>query len=99
MPMPVSDPAVAGRVGGTARRLRRARHRLASRASGSSRLDPARTSVVLADGSELPYDLFLGVPVHRAPAVVEESGLCVDGWIPVDPLTLETGLSRRVRRR
>ena len=43
-----------------------------------------------ADGEELPYDLFLGVPVHRAPEVVVESGLAVDGWIPVDPLTLET---------
>ena len=53
-------------------------------------LDPARHVVVLADGGELPYDLFLGVPRHRAPAVVEESGLCVDGWIPVDPSTLET---------
>jgi len=53
-------------------------------------LDPARKTVVFADGDELPYDLFLGVPVHRAPAVVEESGMCVDGWIPVDPLTLET---------
>ncbi len=38
----------------------------------------------------MPYDLFLGVPVHRVPTVVEESGLTVDGWIPVDPLTLET---------
>ncbi len=38
----------------------------------------------------MPYDLFLGIPVHRAPAVVEESGMTVDGWIPVDPLTLET---------
>src|SRR5439155_19070317 len=28
-------------------------------------LDPARNVVMLADGSELPYDLFLGVPVHR----------------------------------
>jgi sulfide:quinone oxidoreductase len=55
-----------------------------------SALDPNRKVVVLADGDELPYDLFLGVPVHRAPAVVQESGLCVDGWIPVDPLTLET---------
>ena len=26
----------------------------------------------------------------RAPASVEASGLCEDGWIPVDPLTLET---------
>jgi sulfide:quinone oxidoreductase len=54
-------------------------------------LDPGRKMVVLSDGDELPYDLFLGVPVHRAPAVVQESGLCVDGWIPVNPLTLETG--------
>ncbi len=55
-------------------------------------LDPDRKVVVLADGDELPYDLFLGIPVHRAPAVVLESGLCVDGWIPVDPRTLETTL-------
>jgi sulfide:quinone oxidoreductase len=53
-------------------------------------LDPDRRVVRLSDDTELPYDLFLGVPVHRAPAVVAESGLAVDGWIPVDPLTLET---------
>ena len=53
-------------------------------------LDPARKVAMLSDGSDLPYDLFLGVPVHRAPAVVEESGLTVDGWIAVNPLTLET---------
>ena len=53
-------------------------------------LDPARKLVVLDDGAELTYDLCLGVPMHRAPAVVQESGLCVDGWIPVNPLTLET---------
>lgn len=53
-------------------------------------LDPARHVAVLADGGEMPYDLFLGVPVHRAPDVVLGSGLAVDGWIPVDPLTLET---------
>lgn len=53
-------------------------------------LDGERGVAVLADGSELPFDLFLGVPVHRAPAVVTESGLTVDGWIPVNPHTLET---------
>jgi sulfide:quinone oxidoreductase len=53
-------------------------------------LDPARKVAILGDGAEMPYDLFLGVPVHRAPAVVEESGMAVDGWIPVDSLTLET---------
>jgi sulfide:quinone oxidoreductase len=45
---------------------------------------------MLADGSEIPYDLFLGVPHHRVPDVVEASGLTVDGWIPVNPVSLET---------
>ena len=53
-------------------------------------LDPARKAAVLDDGEELPYDLYLGVPVHRAPEVVLESGLCVDGWVPVNPITFET---------
>jgi sulfide:quinone oxidoreductase len=53
-------------------------------------LDPATHEAVLDDGSRLPFDLFLGVPVHRAPAVVEESGLATGGWIPVDPGTLAT---------
>jgi sulfide:quinone oxidoreductase len=53
--------------------------------------NPARKVAVLSDGTELPYDLFLGIPRHRVPAVVEESGMTDDGWIPVDSLTLETG--------
>jgi sulfide:quinone oxidoreductase len=53
-------------------------------------LDPARKIATTRDGGELPYDLFLAVPVHRAPAVVVESGMTVNGWIPVNPLTLQT---------
>jgi sulfide:quinone oxidoreductase len=53
-------------------------------------LDPATHEAVLDDGSRLPFDLFLGVPVHRAPAVVEASGLTESGWIPVDRPTLAT---------
>ena len=34
---------------------------------------------MLDDGAELPYDLFLGVPKHRAPEVVVESGMTEDG--------------------
>jgi len=52
--------------------------------------DPARNVALLRDGDEMPYDLFLAVPVHRAPRVVLESGLTKDGWIPVDSLTFET---------
>lgn len=58
------------------------------------RLDPDRKVAVLADGRELSFDLFLGVPAHRVPDVVAASGMCVDGWIPVDPLTLETRYPR-----
>lgn len=56
-------------------------------------LDPDRRVALLGEGDgahEMPYDLFLGVPKHQVPAVVAESGLTEDGWIPVDSLTLET---------
>jgi sulfide:quinone oxidoreductase len=55
-----------------------------------SSLDPARRVAVLDDGGELPYDLFLGVPKHRAPDVVVASGMTEDGYVPVNPKTLET---------
>ena len=53
-------------------------------------LDGARKIAVLDDGAEMPYDLFLGVPKHRVPAVVLDSGMAENGWIPVKPRTLET---------
>lgn len=53
-------------------------------------LDPATREAVLDDDTRLPYDLFLGIPVHRAPAVVEASGMTEGGWIPVDKGTLAT---------
>jgi len=55
-----------------------------------SSLDPARRVAMLDDGAELPYDLFLGVPKHRAPGVVLASGMAEDGYVPVDSRTLET---------
>jgi sulfide:quinone oxidoreductase len=53
-------------------------------------VDGARNVAVLDDGSERPFDLLLGVPKHRAPDVVIESGMSVDGYIPVKSETLET---------
>jgi len=53
-------------------------------------LDPAAKTATLADGQTMPYDLFLGIPVHRAPRVVEESALAEEGWIPVDHRTFAT---------
>jgi sulfide:quinone oxidoreductase len=53
-------------------------------------LDPTARVARMADGTDMSFDLFLGVPKHHVPTVVAESGMTVDGWIPVDPLTLET---------
>lgn len=53
-------------------------------------LDGSRRVAVLDDDSELPFDLFLGVPRHRAPDVVISSGMTEDGYIPVDSATLAT---------
>jgi sulfide:quinone oxidoreductase len=55
-----------------------------------SALDPDRGAAVLDDATEIPFDLFLGVPKHRAPDVVLASGMTEDGYIPVDSATLET---------
>lgn len=60
-------------------------------------VDVARQMVVLDDNSEMPYDLFLGVPKHRAPQVVFDSGLNdgdANGFIPVSTATLQTRLPR-----
>jgi sulfide:quinone oxidoreductase len=55
-----------------------------------TRVDPEAKLVHVRDGAAVPYDLFLGVPVHRVPDVVQASGLAVDGWIAVDPVNLAT---------
>jgi sulfide:quinone oxidoreductase len=53
-------------------------------------IDPGRSVAILDDGAELPFDLFLGVPRHRAPEVVIASGMTEDGYVPVDSATLRT---------
>ena len=53
-------------------------------------LDPRKRQARLAGGESLSYDLFVGIPVHRVPDVVERSGLAVDGWVPVDRGNLMT---------
>jgi sulfide:quinone oxidoreductase len=53
-------------------------------------IDPAAKEAVLESGERISYDLFIGVPLHRVPAVVAESGLAPDGWVAVDPATLLT---------
>ena len=53
-------------------------------------IDAARHVAFLDDGTEMPFELFLGIPKHRVPTVVEQSGMVVNGWIPVDKTNLKT---------
>ena len=53
-------------------------------------IDPTTRSAQLASGETLPYDLFIGIPIHRAPDVLAAAGLAVNGWVPVDQDTLRT---------
>ncbi len=88
MPIPVSPEASAGILAGLAERDIEWWPQ-----SVVTSLDPVAKTATLRDGRVEPYQLFLGIPVHRAPAVVEASGLTVDGWIPVDPTTFATSFA------
>lgn len=53
-------------------------------------LDPSNKVAITKDGEVIPYDLFLGVPIHRVPKVVSDCGLSENDWIPVDDKNLAT---------
>jgi sulfide:quinone oxidoreductase len=58
---------------------------------GSHKATAVEEGEVIFGDKRRSYDLLLGVPPHRPPAVVRESGLVGDtGWISVNPRTLET---------
>ena len=54
-----------------------------------SGIEPA-SRIIMFEGEEVPYDILVGVPPHRAPQAVIDSGLTDStGYIPVHPQTLE----------
>lgn len=53
-------------------------------------LNGSRKAAILDDGTELPFDLFLGIPKHVVPDVVLQSGMTENGWIPVNKNNLLT---------
>jgi sulfide:quinone oxidoreductase len=53
-------------------------------------INPAERTAMLASGETLPYDLFVGIPLHRAPDPLASCGLAVNGWVPVDQANLRT---------
>ena len=57
-------------------------------------VDAAAHELEIEGGERIPYDLLLGVPVHRAPEVVRQSELTDDDWVPVDRANLRTRFDR-----
>ena len=53
-------------------------------------IDPSARTARLASGETMPYELFVGIPKHRAPDPLPASGLAVNGWVPVDQTNLRT---------
>ncbi|HEU0246649.1 MAG TPA: FAD/NAD(P)-binding oxidoreductase [Gaiellaceae bacterium] len=57
------------------------------------RIEPGTRELLFEGGERVPFDLLLGIPPHRAPAVVRASPLAgPSGFIPVDRATLATAV-------
>lgn len=87
-PIPPSPDASAAIIGGM--RERGIEYMPGTRVAS---IDPERRLATFADGRSVPYDMFLGIPIHTTPAVVRASGLTeggADGWVAVDKTNLRT---------
>ncbi|UVE49056.1 NAD(P)/FAD-dependent oxidoreductase [Haloferax larsenii] len=52
-------------------------------------IDPDAKVVETMEGTELDYDLLVGIPPHAGSDLVTDAGLGDDGWVAVDKHTLE----------
>jgi sulfide:quinone oxidoreductase len=90
-PEPFPMPTAGAEVGTAVRSLLEQRGIRFHPEQTVEQIDPGPRELVLAGGGRVPYDLLLGVPPHRAPALLRESPLAgPTGFVPVDPATLAT---------
>jgi len=90
-PEPFPMPAAGAEVGAAVRSILEQRGIGFHAEQTVEQIDPGARELVLAGGERVPYDLPLGVPPHRAPALLRESTLAgPTGFVPVDPATLAT---------
>ena len=92
-PEPFPMPTAGPQIGAAVRSLLEAREIAFHPEQTVERIEPSARALVLEGGERVPFDLLLGIPPHRAPAVVRESPLAgPSGFIPVDRATLATGV-------
>jgi sulfide:quinone oxidoreductase len=89
LPMPTAGPELGAAVRGI----------LESRGIGFhpeqtvERIEADKRELVLGGGEQVPFDLLLGIPPHRAPPLIRESALAGEtGFVPVDRSTLATSV-------
>ena len=88
-PEPHPLPAAGTVIGKQVERLLSSRGIKYSPKTKPTRIE--KNKVVLENGSELDYDLFIAIPPHRPPKVVVQAGLAEpNGWIPVNAQNLAT---------
>jgi len=59
-------------------------------------VDPEAETVTSMEGTELDYDLLVGIPPHSGVDLVADAGLGDDGWVDVDRHTLEAAAAEDV---
>jgi sulfide:quinone oxidoreductase len=90
-PEPLPMPTAGPELGAAVRGLLEARGIDFHPERTVERVDPDARELVLEDGERVRFDLLLGIPPHRAPAIVRESALAgPSGFVPVDRATLAT---------
>ena len=88
-PEPFPMPTAGPEVGAALRAMVEARGIGFHPGLTAERIDAAGRELVFADGERAGFDLLLGVPPHRPPALVRTPGLApAGGFVPVDRGTL-----------
>ena len=91
LPMPPAGPALGHRVAA----MLADRNIVYRPGTSVESVDPKDRVLRTADGSTIDYDVLLGVPPHRPPAVVAASPLAgPNGYVAVDPGTLASNQER-----
>ncbi|MGQ3330339.1 NAD(P)/FAD-dependent oxidoreductase [Halorubrum sp. FL23] len=59
-------------------------------------VDPEAETITSMEGTELDFDLLVGIPPHGGVDLIESVGLGDDGWVDVDKHTLEAEAAEHV---
>ncbi|UCH66581.1 MAG: FAD-dependent oxidoreductase [Ignavibacterium sp.] len=57
-------------------------------------LNPVKKEAMIENNDSVSYDLFIGIPVHKSPKVIQDSALGNNGWVSVSKDNLETNFEK-----